>query len=190
MLLDGMRSVGCKPEDITLIVLSHAHYDHVGCARKIKGIAHAPIMIHSLEAEILRSGRFVVSDGLNSLGRFKAFMGRHVVPHFFFAFAPVEPDIVIKNDIRLDSRRFSAAVVHTPGHSEGSISVLFDDGCIFTGDLTITQPLSGIWRHMPIYGSSIDAIKKTWRLILDLGAKHIYPSHGADFPASELAEWL
>jgi glyoxylase-like metal-dependent hydrolase (beta-lactamase superfamily II) len=113
-----------------------------------------------------------------------------VVPHIFFAFAPVEPDIVIKDDVRLDSRGFSAAVVHTPGHSEGSISVLFDDGCVFTGDLAITQPLSGIWRHMPIYGSSIDAIKRTWRLILDLGAKHIYPSHGADFPADELAEWL
>jgi glyoxylase-like metal-dependent hydrolase (beta-lactamase superfamily II) len=189
-LLAGIRYSGCKPEDIAFVVLSHAHYDHVGCAREIKKITNAPIAIHNLEAEILRSGKFVISDGLNALGRFKAFMGRHVVPHRFFSFASVEPDIIINRDVRLDNRGFSASIIHTPGHSDGSISVLFDDGCIFTGDLAITQPLPGIWRHMPIYGSSIGAIKRTWRLILDLGAKRIYPSHGADFPADELAEWL
>ncbi|MDR3354945.1 MAG: MBL fold metallo-hydrolase [Synergistaceae bacterium] len=189
-LMAGIRFAGCKPADISLVVLSHAHYDHVGCARRIKEISSAPIAIHRLEAEVLRSGRFVVSDGLNAMGRFKAFMGRHVVPHIFFSFQPVEPDVIIDSDVRLDNLGFPASIIHTPGHSEGSISVLFDDGRIFTGDLTITQPLPGIWRHMPIYGSSIAGIKRTWRRILDMGAKHIYPSHGADFPADELAEWL
>ncbi|MDR1886017.1 MAG: MBL fold metallo-hydrolase [Synergistaceae bacterium] len=189
-LLAGIRSAGCSPRDISLVVLSHAHYDHVGGASAIRELSDAPVVIHRLEAEVLRSGKFVISDGLNALGRMKAFIGRRLVPKRFFAFTPVDPDLIVDGSMRIDGCGFAAAIIHTPGHSEGSISVQTNDGDLFAGDLAITQPLSGIWRHMPIYGSSTDDIKRSWRMVLDMGAKRIYPSHGREFDAAELAEWL
>ncbi len=188
--LSAVEAAGCEAREIALIVVTHAHYDHVGAVAALKALSGAPVAAHRSEAEILRTGGFVLSDGLNALGRFRAFMGRHVVPRSVFAFEPFEPDILVDEERRLDDLGFPSALVHTPGHSDGSISLLFDDGNLFAGDLAITQPLPGLWRHMPIYGTSIEAVKKTWRVMIDRGARHIYPGHGRDFPASELERYL
>jgi glyoxylase-like metal-dependent hydrolase (beta-lactamase superfamily II) len=189
-LFRGITAKGCEIGNIALLLITHAHFDHVGGASRLKRETGVPIAIHKNEADLLRTGRFVISDGLNALGRTKVFLGRHVAPRAMFAFEPTVPDIIIEGKSRLDDFGFAASVIHTPGHSPGSISLLTDGGDLFCGDLAITQPLAGIWRHMPIYGSSVEDIKHSWRMSLDMGAKHVYPSHGRDFPSYELAELL
>jgi glyoxylase-like metal-dependent hydrolase (beta-lactamase superfamily II) len=186
----GIVRAGCRPGDISLLVISHAHFDHVGGAGRLKKEHGVPIAIHRSEAELLRTGRFEISDGLNGLGRFRAFLGRHVAPRSMFAFEPVEPDIIIDGERRIDDFGFAATLIHSPGHSRGSISLLTDDGDLFPGDLAITQPMPGAWSHMPIYGSSAQDIMRSWRVLLDRGAKHVYPSHGRDFKATELKDLL
>jgi glyoxylase-like metal-dependent hydrolase (beta-lactamase superfamily II) len=190
LLASGMASLGLSPTDINLLVISHAHFDHVGGAGFVKRKGGMPVAIHKTEADLLRSGSFEISDGLNAFGRLKIFIGRHIAPRSMFAFEPVTPDLIIEGERRLDDFGFPATIIHTPGHSPGSISVLFDKGDLFIGDLAITQHMPGIWRHMPFYGSSIEDIKMSWRALLARGAKHVYPSHGRDFPASELADLL
>jgi glyoxylase-like metal-dependent hydrolase (beta-lactamase superfamily II) len=185
-LYGGIAAAGINPRDISLLIISHAHYDHVGAAGRLKRETGVPIAIHRNEAGLLRTGGFEISDGLNPLGYMRAFLGRHVAPRSMFAFEPAEPDIIIEDERRIDDFGFPAAIIHSPGHSRGSISLLADDGSLFCGDLAITQPMQGVWRHMPIYGSSIDDIKKSWRALLERGARHVYPSHGRDFPAKEL----
>ena len=60
-------------------------------------------------------------------------------------------------------------LVHTPGHSEDSVSLLLDDGPVFTGDLT----------H-PALAAEGDAVvvAESWRSLKELGATHVYPGHG------------
>lgn len=189
-LFDGIAGACLKPRDISLLIITHAHYDHVGAAGRLKRETGAPIAIHGEEAGLLRTGGFEISDGLNALGRVRAFLGRHAAPRSMFAFEPAEPDIIVESEMRIDGFGFPAAIIHSPGHSRGSISLLADDGSLFSGDLAISQPLPGIWSHMPIYGSSARDIKKSWRMLLERGAKHVYPSHGHDFPAKELESLL
>ena len=192
VLLSRMASAGCDPNkgNISIAVMTHAHFDHVGGAGAIKKASGAPIAIHEKEAPTLRSGSFCLSDGLNIIGKTKAYIGRRLVPRDYFNFDPVEPDIIVNGDMRLDGYGFKAAVIHTPGHTEGSISILTDSGDLFCGDLFITQYMTGLWRHMPIYGSSVEDIRRSWRLVIDRGAKVIYPAHGEVFPACEVEKWL
>jgi glyoxylase-like metal-dependent hydrolase (beta-lactamase superfamily II) len=60
-------------------------------------------------------------------------------------------------------------VVHTPGHSDDSVSLLLNDGSAFTGDLT---PLEFISYEDP------DVVAASWQLLRDRGATSIHPGHG------------
>jgi glyoxylase-like metal-dependent hydrolase (beta-lactamase superfamily II) len=91
-------------------------------------------------------------------------------------------------DIRLDdntvisfaeSRAFlekigiAGEILPTPGHSADSISLLLDDGSVFTGDLThpgfVTE-------------ETAEAVYASWQLLRDRGAKTVYGGHGPPRP--------
>ena len=60
-------------------------------------------------------------------------------------------------------------IVYTPGHSDDSVSLLLDDGSVFTGDLT----------HPALVGESDAAIvSASWRHLQERGATRVYPAHG------------
>ena len=60
-------------------------------------------------------------------------------------------------------------ILHTPGHSDDSISLLLDDGSVFTGDLT---------RLEFIGHEEVEVVSASWQLLRDRGAKRVYPGHG------------
>jgi glyoxylase-like metal-dependent hydrolase (beta-lactamase superfamily II) len=66
-------------------------------------------------------------------------------------------------------------ILPTPGHSDDSVSLLLDDGSVFTGDLT---PLEHAW------GEAAQVVKASWHLLKERGAKRIYPGHGPTRPLS------
>jgi len=60
-------------------------------------------------------------------------------------------------------------IVHTPGHSDDSVSLLLDDGSAFTGDLTPPT----LARE-----DAVRAVTASWRLLRERGATRVYPGHG------------
>ena len=60
-------------------------------------------------------------------------------------------------------------ILPTPGHSDDSVSLLLDDGAVFTGDLTPVA-LAG--------EAERDAVSASWRLLRERGATRVYPGHG------------
>lgn len=73
-------------------------------------------------------------------------------------------------------------IVPTPGHSDDSVSLLLDDGSVFTGDLT-----------PPTLVGEDDAriVAASWRLLRERGATRVYPGHGPVRPMrGESAQFL
>jgi glyoxylase-like metal-dependent hydrolase (beta-lactamase superfamily II) len=64
-------------------------------------------------------------------------------------------------------------IVHTPGHSDDSVSLLLDDGSVFTGDLT--HPAFAV-------GDDVAMVAASWRLLRERGATRVYPGHGPARP--------
>lgn len=62
-------------------------------------------------------------------------------------------------------------VVHTPGHSDHCVSLLLDDGSVFTGDLT----------PLPLIGDDTVA-RDSWARLRALGATRVHPGHGPIYP--------
>jgi glyoxylase-like metal-dependent hydrolase (beta-lactamase superfamily II) len=87
-------------------------------------------------------------------------------------------DITLHDNVTVaaeQSRAFLAAIgiagriVHTPGHSDDSVSLLLDNGAAFTGDLT----------HPAVVTEETAAeVARSWATLRELGATTVYPGHG------------
>lgn len=112
-ILDKVSSLGWKVEKI---INTHGHYDHVGANGKVKDQTSAPIYIHTEEATVLNHP---------DMADMAAYFGLGVSP---------EPDQFIEDGDTIEICPCSSfQVVHTPGHSPGSVCLL-SDNTLVTGD--------------------------------------------------------
>jgi glyoxylase-like metal-dependent hydrolase (beta-lactamase superfamily II) len=81
-------------------------------------------------------------------------------------------------------------VVHTPGHTYGSVSVLLDTGEAFVGDLVMNRLPLRRTPGMAIFGEDEDLMKSSLLKLAGLGARVIYPAHGPSFELERLVRNL
>ncbi len=100
---------------VTHILNTHGHFDHVGANRRLKQATGAPILIHALDAPMLRL-----------LARTAAAWG-------MAAENSPDPDRLIAEGETIPVGDLALQVIHTPGHTPGGVS-FYADGCLFVGD--------------------------------------------------------
>jgi metallo-beta-lactamase class B len=110
MIIDHIKSLGFKPEDIKILLATHAHYDHVAGFAELKKLTGAKILINENDAPVL-------ADGGNS---------DYVFGGKGMTFAPVKPDGVLSNREHIKLGGMDIEAVHTPGHTKGATSFLFN----------------------------------------------------------------
>jgi glyoxylase-like metal-dependent hydrolase (beta-lactamase superfamily II) len=93
-------------------------------------------------------------------------------------------------DLDLASYGVPGRVMHTPGHTNGSVSVLLESGEAFVGDLAMNGFPMRRGPGMPVFAADAAQVHASWRKILDAGATTIYPAHGEPFPAQVLRQAL
>ncbi|CAH1210609.1 hypothetical protein PAECIP111891_03530 [Paenibacillus allorhizoplanae] len=105
--------------DIVAILLTHAHFDHIGGVDEIRKLKGCPVYIHDLEADWLTNPKKNGSARWPELGT--------LVETDPAEFALDEGQVLEFLGIKLK-------VFHTPGHSPGSVSLLYDKH-LFSGDV-------------------------------------------------------
>lgn len=177
------------PADIKLIVITHVHYDHVGSLRAIKELCQCPVLVHQAESQLLKTGQMPFPQGTNLLVKSIVMLGKYFAKNII-RFPAVAPDIEIDNEFSLQEYGIGGRVIPTPGHSQGSISVLLASGEAFVGDLVINYLPFGRGPIFPPFAENIEELLRSWQKIIDVGAKSISPGHGKSFNVDKLINKL
>ena len=151
---------------ISLIVVTHLHFDHIGALAPVKEKTGAQIAVHEAEAE---AGLGIFSRMLSSMtgGTFSQ---------------PPKPDRLLKDGdtIEVDGLRFT--VLYTPGHSPGGIS-LYGHGIVFSGDALFNYGIGRTDFPGCSYEELMDSIQNKLMTLPD--ETIVYPGHG---PSTTIGE--
>lgn len=177
-----LDELGIAPEEISLIILSHAHVDHYVNLANAKALTGAPLMCHENAAEILRTAGRPVMYPRNALGRqiWADTQEHDPVPEV----VPVEPDILLCSEISLKPFGVDGKIIFTPGHSDCSLTILLDDGSAIVADVILSCPMDGnlvlAWfaKDQDVLYQSVDRILEHATLI--------YSGHGGPFSAEDV----
>ena len=112
---------------VKLILLTHGHLDHVTAARGVKEATGAPILIHRQDRPLYEGLRGQFASALRMFG---VFLGA--------GHDPSPPDGFLEEGGEVAFGRHRLRVIHTPGHTQGSVSLL-GEGVLFSGDTLFCQ---------------------------------------------------
>lgn len=154
-ILDEIRENGLE---VSTIVFTHAHFDHIGAAGDLKKETGAKILMHKNDEETF------------SLAKDQAaFWG------FEIDDIPM-PDKFIDEGDEIKVGNLSFKVMHTPGHSKGSVCLL-GEGIVLTGD-TIFQGSVG---RTDFPGGSLEELKQSFKRLIELPEElRILSGHGPE----------
>ena len=153
------------------ILLTHAHFDHIGAVDTIRKMYQIDVYLHEDEQDWLEN---------SSLNRSALFLGEEG------GYTTTAPDQLLQPGT-LQIGEFSIQVVHTPGHSPGSVTFIFsDDACVVSGDVLFQR---GIGRT-DLPGGSMEQLAEsivTQLYVLD-DEYAVYPGHGPQTTIGEEKE--
>ena len=193
-LLSGFAALGLKLGDVRRIFISHGHIDHYGYARAAQEESGAPVFAHVRDHDKL-TGRERTADRLDQYAAYLERLGAapgllaHVRVHWQDVgrmARPLEEVLPLAPGAQLRFARFSAEVLHLPGHTPGLVGLWAARERVFFSDdhlLEVVSPnplldLEGA--PEPVHKALVEYIRSA-RAVRALPIELVAPGHNAPF---------
>jgi len=133
-ILNYIRQLGRDPDELACIVITHGHIDHAGSAAELRAFTTAKTIAHKDEVMLDDKGEYLLKPGIEI-----TFPKLRQVLSSFSKLRPVVIDSVV-TDGQILPYMGGLRVIHTPGHTIGSMCLLLDpQKVVFTGDTIINN---------------------------------------------------
>lgn len=149
----NLRRMDVPLEEIRYGLATHYHIDHAGLAQELKQVG-TPLLVLDVQVAAI------------------PLMKKWTKPQDRYVDITLHDNVTVscaESRSLLEEIGIPGEILHTPGHSDDSVSLLLDDGSVFTGDLT---PPAFIGVEDP------KVVLASWRLLRERGARRVYPGHG------------
>jgi glyoxylase-like metal-dependent hydrolase (beta-lactamase superfamily II) len=159
IIYEYLENIGINPDEISMMILTHSHPDHIGSAPSIKARTGCKVAAHRAEKPWIENIELQFHE--------------RPLPNFYkLVEGSVQIDIILDDGNMIDlGDNTHIKVIHTPGHSKGSITLYLScDGVLITGD---SIPLKG---DLPIYEDVNDSIESIEKLMMIDGVQTLLAS--------------
>lgn len=183
----ALQAEGLVWQDIKLIILTHGHIDHAGSAANIRRLTGAPVLYHAAETPYCMGEKPILRP-TRLFGRLFRLTGAIERP-----FPPVTADILMEGrTFDLTTLGLDGTVLHTPGHTPGSVSLLLPSGCVLAGDLAASGILLGGIAlrgrpERPPFEEDPQIVAGSLEELLSMGAVRFHLGHGGPLGAKAIA---
>lgn len=148
----------CDPKNIKLLVNTHCHYDHVGGNKKFRDWLKLEVAAHSMDKNSVETGNGTVAELFGQKYRI------------------MSVDKTLKEGSIIKTSNFSFEVLHTPGHTPGSICLFDKDKkVLFSGDTLFENNVG----RTDLPGGDKEQLMNSLRKLSELNIEYLLPGHGS-----------
>ncbi|MCC8135703.1 MAG: MBL fold metallo-hydrolase [Ruminococcus sp.] len=145
-----------KKLKLTKILLTHGHYDHINGVAEVVAKTGAEVYIHADDAYMLENASASLASSMSIM-----------------RFNPVHNYTAVFGDCYINDGNLTFHVLHTPGHSPGSVCYICED-VIFSGDTLFCCSIG----RTDLPGGNINEMRSSLRKLCSLeGEYRVYPGH-------------
>ena len=162
----------CEGKNVTLILLTHGHIDHIQNAAFLAKQLQVPIAMHEKDVTLIQNNlcRDMKSDGFpGNIVRFFSVMSAKYAKTQKFT-----PDIFLKEGDKLLEYGIDGEIIELPGHTQGSVGVKLKDQCLLAGDALMNFFTPGI----SLLYENREQMQMSAKRISNMGKIMIYFGHG------------
>lgn len=169
---------------IDFLILTHTHYDHCQNAASLQRAEKCKVIVSAHEAGYIKDGYTPLPKGTMLLTKPLPKLG-NLIGKKKFGYAPFTADIIVDEKLDLSDYGLKIELIHTGGHSPGSISVIVDGEFALVGDAMYKMFKNYV---LPPFADNRMEMVESWKKLLETSCNIFLPGHGTSVSRELLQE--
>ncbi len=166
-VLRYIRSIGRRPEELRHILITHSHPDHTGMTAGLAKATGARVVVHRSDTVRLKGNRLALG--------YEGLLGKMTSPMPLFSRVGVGALVEDGDVLPIHG---GVRVIHTPGHTRGSVCFLLEESkALFSGD-TIFSDGESISRSVPFPGYDRESYVRSLKRLSEFDFEGVFGGHG------------